>query len=324
MQCKRMIFDESCGYRVAPEYEGLAAFGALVDDGDIDTIIRANSLCHDLGMDPVSCAGTIACWQEAEEKEGLSKDDMLAAVKACSEGKIVGDMRYAGAFWYAMNDRPIKQENDTKIQKHAAAMVVKRCEIPPYDPRGAYGLALAYAVSNSGGVHTRAYPLAYELLRTPVPIEPLTFEGKAWLVKTSEDMYAVADSLSVCQYALLGAGLSEYIQAYAAVTGDTRDMHELLHLASRMFDQERILNQKVDDHYGRSIGIVGKEADMLPERFFTQKTDALQPISREEFKQALSQYYHLRGWDDDGQCTRNDSNTPPAPSQEGSDIHDSD
>jgi len=44
--------------------------------------------------------------------------------------------------------------------KTTFSMQCKGLEIPGYDPRGLMGMALAYATSNRGGCHVRAYMVA--------------------------------------------------------------------------------------------------------------------------------------------------------------------
>ena len=61
-------------------------------------------------------------------------------------------------------------------------MSVKGLELPAYDPRGAYGMALAYCTSNRGGCHLRAYPISHEILRKPVATDRFSFDGKARII----------------------------------------------------------------------------------------------------------------------------------------------
>jgi aldehyde:ferredoxin oxidoreductase len=44
------------------------------------------------------------------------------------------------------------------------AMGAKNLELPGYDPRGAFGMSIAYATSDRGGCHVRTYPIADEVL----------------------------------------------------------------------------------------------------------------------------------------------------------------
>ena len=101
-------------------------------------------------------------------------------------------------------------------------MSVKGQELPAYDPRGAYGMALAYAVSTRGGCHLRAYPISHEILRKPVATDRFTFSGKARIIKIAEDLNAVVDSLTACKFVFFAATLEEYAMALTAVTGVER------------------------------------------------------------------------------------------------------
>ena len=43
-------------------------------------------------------------------------------------------------------------------------MEVKNLELPGYDPRGSFGMSLAYATSDRGGCHMRSYPVGDEIV----------------------------------------------------------------------------------------------------------------------------------------------------------------
>lgn len=113
------------------------------------------------------------------------------------------------------------------------SMSVKGLELPAYDPRGAYGMALAYATSNRGGCHLRAYPISHEILRKPVATDRFSFEGKARIIKIAEDMNAVIDSLTACKFVFFAASLEEYAKAVTSVTGKHYDVQYLLKIGER-------------------------------------------------------------------------------------------
>jgi aldehyde:ferredoxin oxidoreductase len=79
-------------------------------------------------------------------------------------------------------------------------MQCKGLELPGYHPRGLMGMALAYATSNRGGCHLRAYMAAPEVLGIPEKVDRLTFSGKAELVKSIQDESACIDSLVLCKF----------------------------------------------------------------------------------------------------------------------------
>src|SRR5210317_1364179 len=59
-----------------PEYENAWALGADTGVGDLDAVLKANWLCNDLGMDPISMGATLAAAMELYEK-GVITDDQV-------------------------------------------------------------------------------------------------------------------------------------------------------------------------------------------------------------------------------------------------------
>ena len=55
-----------------PEYEAAWALGADTGVGDLDAVIKANWLCNDLGMDPISMGATLAAAMELYERGVLT------------------------------------------------------------------------------------------------------------------------------------------------------------------------------------------------------------------------------------------------------------
>ncbi len=60
-------------------------------------------------------------------------------------------------------------------------MHTKGLEYPQYEPRRLWGMSLAYAVSDRGACHMRAYAPNVEVFEAAVP--PYTPEGKGQMVK---------------------------------------------------------------------------------------------------------------------------------------------
>ncbi|MBF0480079.1 MAG: aldehyde ferredoxin oxidoreductase family protein [Desulfovibrionaceae bacterium] len=262
---------------VMPEYETMSHFTALCGNTDLDTVVAANALCNDLGMDTISAASTLACHAEISG-ERLSKETILALIKAIGRGE--NPELAQGAAQYA------------KGRNHGeAAMSVKGLELPAYDPRGAYGMSLAYATSTRGGCHLRAYPISHEILRKPVATDRFTYSGKARIVKIAEDVNAVIDSLTACKFIFLAAGLEEYAKAFSAVTGLPYGAQDLLECGERIYYNERIMN---------AVNGFCDRDDDLPARFFIEDGShgegiEIRALPREEFLAARAAYYRIRG-----------------------------
>lgn len=267
-----------------PEFETMNHFSALINNDDISVVVSANTLCNEMGMDTISAGATLACYAEINDCQlrGHMISTLLTDM-ALSQG--VGQELKDGSHAYAASKgRP------------EASMAVKKLELPAYDPRGAYGMALGYAVSTRGGCHLRAYTIGSEVLRKPVPIDRFTFSGKARIVKIAEDVNAVVDSLTACKFIFFGASIEEYAKAFSAVTGIPASGQELLKIGEKIIYQERMLN---------CVNGFSAADDDLPKRFFEEpgsgsRRISIPPLPRKDFLSARNTYYRIRGLDENG------------------------
>lgn len=280
IQCKK----SSGTGKPLPEYETVSHFGALNNVGALHAIIAANDLCNELGMDTITAAATLSAWGEirgafptAAEIPGLLGDIALRR----GDGELL-----------SLGSRRLSE----KMGRPELSMSVKSLELPAYDPRGAYGMALAYCTSNRGGCHLRAYPISHEILRKPVPTDRFSFSGKARIISIAEDTNAAVDSLVACKFAFFGASLEEYAELLTAVTGTEYSPQRLKEIGRRIVLTER--------YYNCSNGF-SRNDDTLPERFFTEPGSSgdgidIHPLDRARFEEELDKYYRIRGLNVDG------------------------
>jgi aldehyde:ferredoxin oxidoreductase len=176
------------------------------------------------------------------------------------------------------------------------SMSVKSLELPAYDPRGGYGIALAYCTSNRGGCNMSAMSFSHEILRKPVATDRFSFTGKARINKIAEDALAAIDSMSLCRFAFLGATLEEFSELLTAATGMEYTPDIVGRIGERIFLTERC--------YNCDNGFSGAD-DMLPERFFREAGSdgdgiGIHPIDRSSFLEEKRKYYRIRGLTPDG------------------------
>ncbi|MEC4684953.1 MAG: aldehyde ferredoxin oxidoreductase family protein [Nitrospirota bacterium] len=275
---------------VMPEFETVSHFGALNGNSDLQSIVEANRLCNDYGLDTITTASTIACYSEFSGKR-LSPEELLRHVVLIGERQGIGDALSEGSRRFA-ESKGVPE----------LSMTVKGLELPAYDPRGAYGMALSYVTSNRGGCHLRAYPISYEILRKPVAVDRFSFVGKARMVKISEDINTVIDSLTACKFVFFAASLEEYAKAINAVTAREYDVQSLVRAGERTWLLERHLN---------TLNGFSRKDDDLPERFFrdagySDENVTIPPIRRKDFDDTLDRYYRIRGYDEEGRVTEED------------------
>lgn len=281
--CKKKGRDGS----IMPEFETMSHFSALLENSDLDMVVEANRICNEAGMDTISAAAALACYAEIEEKR-LEPGDVLALLEDIAASRGAGTILKLGSRRYAESRG-----------KPEASMSVKSLDLPAYDPRGAYGMALGYVTSTRGGCHLRSYPISHEILRKPVATDRFDFSGKARIIKIAEDMNAVVDSLTACRFIFFAATLEEYARAYYGVTGVESSAQDLLAAGERIFYHERVMN---------SMNGFTRDDDDLPARFFTEagtSGDGIEvpPLSRDDFMKARQNYYTVRGLDEKGMPT---------------------
>ena len=270
-----------------PEYETASHFGGLNGEKSLAAIVRANTLCNNLGLDTISAAATLSAWGEARGRfpEAGEVAQLLADIAARrGDGELL-----------SLGSRKAMEQ----LGRPELSMSVKGLELPAYDPRGAYGMALAYCTSNRGGCHLRAYPIAHEILRKPVPTDRFSFSGKARIITIAEDTNAAVDSLVACKFSFFGASLEEYAELLSATTGVDYTPQFLKEIGARIYLTERF--------YNWDNGFTAQD-DILPERFFVEPGSSgegiqILPIDRERFAEELQKYYRIRGLDPEGGFT---------------------
>ena len=270
--------------RVLPEFETMSHFHALINNHDMEQVVQANIMCNEMGLDTITTSATIACYMELSGRHTID-EPLPSLVEDIALSRGVGAELKEGSYRFA-----------AARGKPGASMSVKAMEMPAYDPRGAYGMALGYATSTRGACHLRAYPIAHEILRKPVATDRFTFSGKARIVKIQEDINAMVDSLTACKFIFFGVSLEEYARALYGATGMESSGHDLLKTGERIYYQDRIMN---------SLNGFTAADDDLPDRFFADQGTSgggirVDPIDRQQFLKARADYYKIRGLDDNG------------------------
>jgi aldehyde:ferredoxin oxidoreductase len=267
------------------EYESAWALGAHCDNDDINSIAKLIDMCNDHGMDTIEAGNVLAMYMEACEKGyanggGLRWGDaagMIETLRKIAFREGVGNTLAEGT------ERAAKAFGHPEI-----AMTVKGMAIPAYDPRGLKGMGIAYATSNRGACHLRAYTPASELGLIPLKTDPLAWEGKGKLTALLQNIHAFSDSLDLCKFSAFAEGPEEYAAQFSAITGIPFTADDVLKTGERIYNLERYYNNLAGFREG---------SDYLPERFL--KEPSTMPGSQGhvcELDLMLKEYYQERGW----------------------------
>ena len=272
-----------------PEYESNWALGANCGIDDLEVITEANYLCNKLGLDTISAGGTISCAMELTERgivdAGIrfgEKEKLKDFIRKIAYREEIGDELASGSKRFS-----------AKYGAEQYSMQVKGLELPAYDPRGAQGQGLAYAISNRGGCHLRGgYVIGPEILGAPRMIDRFTSVGKAGHAVRSMDLGAAVDSMVVCRFATYA--VSEFIWArlLTAVTGELYQPEEVIQIGERIVNLERLFN--IREGFSR-------KDDTLPRRLLEEPVTSGPAQGRTvNLDPMLDEYYQFRGWDTNG------------------------
>jgi len=281
-----------------PEYETLAMFGSNQVIDSLDHVLRANILCDKLGVDTISAGNVIGFVMECFEKGLISSrytggfelrfGDSAASLKA------IEMMAHREGFGDLLAEGVRKLSGHIGKGSERFAMQVKGMEFPGYEPRGAFGSALSYAVSPRGACHRRAWPPAKEILGD---YDPFTVEGKALMTKESYDENCILHSLLVCDFPSKFIPLSQedYAHYFEAVTGEAVSTADFSVIADRIETLIRMFNNRE--------GLTRKD-DTLPERTLNEPLPdgpaKGKCIGEANLKRMIDEYYEARGWDSAG------------------------
>jgi len=289
----RFIEGKYAGLEVdGPEYETSALLGANCGINTLAAIAKSSQICDDLGLDTITTGGTIAFAMECSEKGILRQQEVqdlrfgnedavheLLRLIATRQG--IGDLLARGSLVVAQQ----LGHNSSEF-----AIQVKKLELAGVEPRGSFGMALAYSTSDRGGCHQRCWTPSVELSGT---LSRYSMEGVPKFVKEVQDERAVCFSLVVCDF--LPYTVPEMIDMLNAATGFSYTPESYLLTGERIWNLTRLFNVRE--------GITAAD-DVLPNRFsrvqMPEGPAKDQKVPVEVLEKAKAEYYRLRGWDPNG------------------------
>lgn len=276
-----------------PEYETVWAFGAQTGTDDLAAVSKANYLCNELGLDTISMGHVIGTLFELVERDKVPEGELRGLKAGWGSGEALVELTWRTAYRSGVGDALAEgaKRLAERYEMPEAAMVVRAQELPAYDPRGVQAHGLAYATSNRGGCHLRAYMIAPEILGVPSLVDRFETKGKEKLVKEFQDVFAVVDSLIVCKFDTFALWLEDFTSMLSAVTGFDYTPEEVYAIGERIWNAERSFNILAFDD--------GRGYDTLPKRLLEEpmpEGPAKGHVTR--LGEMLDAYYEARGWRD--------------------------
>lgn len=298
-----------------PEYETVGLMGSNLGNFDTQYLASWNELCGKYGLDTISTGTTLSYVMEATEK-GLMKTDLkfgkqeniAEIIEKIAYRKDIGDEIANGSRWLS-----------EKYGGEEFAMHVKGMEMSAYDPRGAWGQGLSYAVANRGACHLSAPVFSLEGIMHY--LNPYTTKYKPKFVDYFEDMFAAVNSLHTCQFtsyaymlepfvakttpkkilgfmmqnaaelALSLMDVSVYSDLYEAISGIELSQKQMFKAGRRIHILERYMN---------TLEGISRKDDTLPRRLLKEGRQSDPKNRTVPLNKMLDKYYEIKGYDDNG------------------------
>jgi aldehyde:ferredoxin oxidoreductase len=282
-----------------PEYESIYAFGPMLGNLDPASLIKAEELCDQFGLDTISTGVTIAFVLECLERGFLTEKEVGVPLRwgnhqaAHRLVEMIG-LREGFGDILAEGSTRLAARLDPEARKFLHA--VKDLEMPAHSARALKGMSIGYATGTRGGSHHDARPTP----QYAPDFDRRNPEGKAaWAIR-SQNFTAVDDSLVLCRFTSerggFGMYLNEnYVRMINAATGWDLDLGELERIGERICTLERAFNVREG---------ISRKDDTLPWRVQHEpipdgpSKGAFCPP--EELDRMLDEYYEIRGWSKDG------------------------
>ena len=281
-----------------PEYETIFALGSMLDNAHKGSIVKANELCDQLGMDTISLGVTLAFAFECFEKgllnrEGTGRDLNFGDYHAILD--LIEDTAYRRGFGDRLAEGSARLAAQLGDEASRFLYAVKALEMPAHSARVLKGMSLGYATSTRGGSHHDTRPT----LQYGTEHDNTTTDGKPEFAVHNQHFTAVGDSLTQCRFVSergFGAMLNEhYPRMINAVTGWDLTLEEVERIGERIWNLERAFNVREG---------VGREQDVLPHRVMNEPVPEGMHQGMhcppDELGGMLDDYYALRGWTSDG------------------------
>lgn len=305
--CKRVVRIDEGPFTIpagpGPEYETIAAFGAMLGSKDLAAVCAAGRVCNDLGMDTITAGSTIAWATEAFEKENITTLDTGGialkwgdldtvvnkilpdiALKNTTLGELLG----LGSFQASS-----RIGNDSRRWLSTA----KGLEAPMHDPRGGgHGLALTYSISHRGACHTANPMLFMEMGACYYPeigfeyeLEPMTSEYKPESAFLAVQIGAIENSACYCQFADREITIPEWAELFNLSAGYGWSIQDMMSAGLRVFYLQRLLNYR--------FGLRACD-DSIASRLLEPATDGAPEGVEIDFKNMKKRFYELARLDE--------------------------
>src|SRR5260370_12583233 len=252
-----------------PEYVTLGKFGPNIRVDRVESVIRLNNICNDLGFDTASTGSSIAWAMELYQRGIITREQTGGLDLTWGNAEAVEELLFLMAGRQGFGDvvaestRALERGHHPREALKYQMAVKGLMQSDPHDARILKAFALGLAVATRGMDHLRNRvtlainarinddPVFKErLYGGPVSAAPNSYVGKERAVRRCENIYAVGDSVGMCRFTtkLFNSpslpGFEEFSTQIANVTGLSLAPDDLDRVGLNVMGVERLINHR--------------------------------------------------------------------------------
>lgn len=229
-----------------PEYETLAAFGALCLNDNIHSIIKANEICNRYGLDTISAGSTIAFAIECFENGVITRQDTDGLVLTWGNHQAIVEM----------TERMARREGFGDVLADGVQLAAERIgggaeeyaihiqgqELPMHHPRVMRGLAATYWLDPTPARHMQGHEEQMPTGFDPPAYDPTSWGGRGPIHRVASNLVHVVSCAGLCMFSMDVSTLQDMIGFLNAATGWDCDVAELDETGERIANLRQIFN----------------------------------------------------------------------------------
>jgi aldehyde:ferredoxin oxidoreductase len=277
-----------------PEYETLGAFGTLLLNDDVESIIKANEICNEYGLDTISVGAVVGFAIECRENGLLSRQDVDGL-----------DLRWGNAdAIVALTDKIARREGVGALLADGIAAAAARIgasalpyaievggeELAMHDPKFNPGIATTYILDATPGRHTQGTCMVPPFqLNLPDPGK-YTYSGKADKSRKLINLSHVMNAAGLCWFGYLTYPVESLPEQLSAATGWDYTLDDLYLIGERIATIRHLFNLREG---------LNPLLRRVPERMVGQPPQDTGPLAgvTVDYRTQIREYLEAVGWD---------------------------
>jgi aldehyde:ferredoxin oxidoreductase len=252
-----------------PEYETLWAFGTNLLNDDLESIVKANEICNEYGLDTISVGATIAfaieCYEQSiitrQDADGLdptwgNDEAIITLAEKIARREGFGDVLADGV-------KIAAEKIGNGAERYA--IHVRGEELPGHDPRFMPALATTYLMDATPGRHTQGGAWAPPGMEVRSSRMKYVYQGRA------EDHYRlmtamhVVNAAGLCMFGYFTQHIEMIPKQLTAVTGWDYTLDDLYETGMRIAAMRHVFNLR-EGHNPLARNVPGRMVGIPPLR----------------------------------------------------------